>query len=106
VTGPASSWLRVLDGAIEVRVRVVPRSSRNRIAAVIGDRVKLQVSSPPVEGAANEAVLELLADSAGLPRRSASLVAGATSKSKTVRLETADPVAAARRLETIAAAFR
>ena len=92
------SWLRVLDGAVEVRVKVVPRSSRNRIAGVMDARLKLQITAPPVEGAANEAVLELLAGSAGLPKRAASLVSGATGKSKTVRLETPDPAKAAKRL--------
>jgi len=91
---------------VEVDVRVVPRSSRDRIAGVLGDRLKLQVTSPPVEGEANRAVLELLARSAGLPLRAASLVAGQTGRSKTVRLECEDPAAVARRLGELAAPLR
>lgn len=99
----AAKWLRLRPGAVDVDVRVVPRASRDRIAGVLGDRLKLQVTSPPVEGEANRAVLELLARSAGLPPRAASLVAGQTGRSKTVRLECEDPAAVARRLEEAAA---
>jgi uncharacterized protein (TIGR00251 family) len=106
VTAGLPSWLRVVDGAVEVRLRVVPRSSRNRIAGTIGDDLKVQVSAPPVEGAANEAVLELLAKVAGLPRRAASLVSGAASRTKTVRLETEDPAGTAARLASAAVPVR
>ena len=87
-------------------MRVVPRSSRGRIAGVIGDRLKLQVTSPPVEGEANRAVLELLARSAGLPVRAATVTLGASARSKTVRLACGDPEAVAERLEAAAAGER
>lgn len=99
-------WIRIAEGAVEVQVRVVPRSSRDRVAGVLGDRLKLQVTSPPVEGEANRAVVELLARSAGLPTRAATLTAGASSRSKTVRLASEDPAATAAKLETLAAAVR
>ncbi|MFN2427484.1 MAG: DUF167 domain-containing protein [Candidatus Binatia bacterium] len=99
-------WLRILADAVEVQVRVVPRSSRDRIAGVLGERLKLQVTSAPVEGEANRAVLELLARSAGLPMRAASLTAGAAGRSKTVRLDCDDPPAVAQKLENHAAAVR
>lgn len=95
-------WLRPGAGCLDVMVRVVPRASRNRLAGVVGDRLKVQVTSPPVEGEANQAVLDLIARSAGLPPRAASLVAGQSSRSKTVRLETADAAATASLLEKAA----
>ncbi len=91
-------WIRLLVGAVEVKVRVVPRSSRDRVAGVLGDRLKLQVTSPPVEGEANRAVCELLAKTADLPNRAASVAAGATGRSKAVRLECDDPAAVVRLL--------
>lgn len=87
-------------------MRVVPRSSRDRIAGLLGDRLKLQVTSPPVEGEANRAVLELLARSAGLPARAATLHAGSSGRSKTVRLSCDDPAFVARKLEELVAAVR
>lgn len=102
----AAPWLRLSAGAVEVRVRVVPRASRSRIAGEIGDRLKLQVCAPPVEGEANREVLELVARSAGLAPRNASLVGGSTGRSKTVRLECDDPAEVAARLEKLAAELR
>lgn len=107
--GTSPRWLRIVGAAVEVRIRVVPRSSRDVIAGVLGDRLKLQVTSPPVDGAANTAVLHLVARSAALPVRSASLTAGETSRSKTVRLACEDPpqaAEAAARLVTLVAAIR
>ncbi len=67
-----------------MRVRVQPRASRNRIAGVHGGRLKLQVTAPPVDGAANRAVVELLAEALALPRRLVEVVSGASSREKTV----------------------
>lgn len=107
MAGPvATPWLRVGQGWIDVLVRVVPRASRSRLAGVLGDRLKVQVTSPPVDGEANAAVLDLIASSAGLPLRSAVLVAGQSGRSKTVRLETDDVAAAAASLEKAAAGPR
>lgn len=100
------AWLRIVDGEVEVRVRVVPRSSRDRIAGVLADRLKLQVTSPPVDGAANEAVVGLLARSAGVPVRSARISAGVTGRSKTVRLACEDAVRTAARLVALVEAIR
>lgn len=102
----AAPWLRVRADAVDVDVRVVPRASRDRIAGLLGDRLKLQVTSPPVEGEANRAVLELVARTAGLPVRAAALVAGQTGRSKTVRLSCEHPAEVAARLEREATADR
>lgn len=102
----AGAWLRVTAGAVDVQVRVVPRASRSRIAGEIGDRLKIQVCAPPVEGEANREVLELIARSAGLAPRQASLVAGLTGRAKTIRLECEDSASVAARLEKLAAELR
>lgn len=81
-------------------MRVVPRASRQRIAGLLGDRIKVQIHAPPVEGEANRALCALLADVAGLPSSSARVVAGAKDCSKTVLLECADPESALQRLRT------
>jgi len=94
----ATPWLRVLEHAVELRIKVVPSSSRDRIAGVGGDRLRLRVTSPPVDGEANRAVLELLARSAGVPLRAATLVAGASGRSKTVRIDGESPQRIARKL--------
>jgi uncharacterized protein (TIGR00251 family) len=100
------SWVRIGAAVVDVRVRVVPRSSRSRIAGVVGDRLRVQVTAPPVEGEANREIAELLARSAGLPARHASVTAGATSRSKTVRLACDDPAGVVAKLRKLADEFR
>jgi len=77
----------VRDGVIRVAVHVQPRASRSEIVGVHGAALKVRLQAPPVEGAANEALLALLAAALGLPRRAVRVVAGATSRAKTVEIE-------------------
>ena len=53
--------VRALEDGIRFDVKVVPRSSRERIGPPVGDRLKVQLMAPPVDGAANEALVKLLA---------------------------------------------
>jgi hypothetical protein len=78
-------------GEVRLRVRVQPRSSHERVAGAHGDRLRLQVNAPPVGGAANEAVVALLADWLAVPKRAVAIVLGASSRDKTVSIVAADP---------------
>lgn len=77
-------------GAVRFTVRVQPRASRAAIDGLHGDALKLRVSAPPVEGAANEAVVALLADALDVPRRAVRIVAGESSRSKVVEVDGVD----------------
>ncbi len=68
-----------------ITMRVIPRSSRNSLEWEQGV-LKARLTAPPVDGAANEALVALLAERLGLPKRSISIVRGATSRQKTVEL--------------------
>lgn len=81
---------RTAEG-LRLRVRVQPRSSRDRVAGILADEVKVAVTAPPVDGAANDAVVDTLADWLGVARRSVSVVQGASSRSKVVEIRTDDP---------------
>ncbi len=74
------------DGAIDLDVQAVPRASRDAIGKPHGDRLKLHVKAPPVDGEANAAIVKLLAKTLGLPRDAVELVSGQTGKRKTVRI--------------------
>ena len=75
------------DGSnVLVDVLVQPRASRNRIGPVVGDRLKVAVTAPPVDGKANAAVVLLLAEILGVPRRQVDIASGESSRKKTVRL--------------------
>ena len=77
-------------GGVEVDVQVVPRASRSRVVGVHGERVKVQLAAPPVDGAANAELLEVIADACGVPRRTIEIIRGDTSRRKTVRIAEAN----------------
>ena len=68
-------------------MRVIPNARKTEVVGLHGDAVKLKVASPALEGKANAAVLEFVAQKAGSPGRAAVLVAGAKSRDKVVRVE-------------------
>jgi hypothetical protein len=74
-------------GAVRFAVRVQPRSSRSGVDGVHGDALKVRVHAPPVDGAANDAVIDVLADALGVARRAVRIVAGDASRSKVVEVE-------------------
>ena len=73
--------------SVRVSVHVQPRASRSEIAGLHGAALKVRLQAPPVEGAANEALVALLADRLGVSRRAIRVVAGATSRSKVVEID-------------------
>jgi uncharacterized protein len=67
-------------------VKVHPRARRNAITGTVGDAIKLAVTAPPVEGKANQAVIEFFADFFAIPRSSVSIASGESSRNKVVRV--------------------
>ena len=76
----------VTGTVVRVAVHVQPRASRSEIIGLHGAALKVRLQAPPVDGAANEALVHLIADSLGVSRRSVRVVAGATSRTKTVEV--------------------
>ncbi|MGZ3445695.1 MAG: DUF167 domain-containing protein [Myxococcaceae bacterium] len=68
-------------------VRAKPRASRPGIGEIREGALEVRVSAPPVEGAANDAILELIASALDLPRRAVTLVSGEHGRSKRLRIE-------------------
>jgi uncharacterized protein (TIGR00251 family) len=69
---------------VRFAVRLTPRSSASRVDGVIDGVLRVRVTAPAVDGAANLAMLSLLAEALGVARRDVRLVAGATSRQKLV----------------------
>ncbi len=80
---------------ISFRIRVQPRSSRNQIVGKHEDALKLKITAPPIEGAANKACIDLLAKALDVPKSHLKITSGHASRSKKVFVE-CDPAAAAR----------
>ena len=67
-------------------VKAVPGASRNQIAGLLGDRLKVRVSAPPEGGKANKAICKLLAKALGVKANKVSIESGATSPEKVLRV--------------------
>jgi hypothetical protein len=72
-------------------VRLTPRGGTDRVDGVLDGVLRARVAAPPVDGAANEALLRLLAEELRVPRRDVRLVAGAGSRTKTVAVDGLGP---------------
>ena len=67
-----------------VTVRVIPRSPRSRVDGMRGDAFLVRLAAPPVEGAANDALVAFLAEHLDLPRRNIRIVSGVKSRNKQI----------------------
>ena len=78
--------IRPTPDGCTLSVRVHPGARRNAITGTHDDALKISLTTPPTDGRANEALIAFLADRLNMPRASIDLIAGATSRSKTLRL--------------------
>ena len=78
------------SAGLTVDIQVVPRASRVAVGGRVGDRLRVAVTAPPVDGAANEAVIEALAEAFGVRPRDVTIVRGQTGRRKTVSIAGAD----------------
>lgn len=76
-----------------LEVRVQPRASRSEFAGMRGDRLRVRLQAPPVDGRANAALVEFLAEACGVPRARVTIEHGLAGRDKRVRIRDAGPVA-------------
>lgn len=74
------------NGVLIFRVRVVPRASRSELVGEHDGALRVRIAAPPVDGAANDELVRLLARTFRVPRNAIEIAAGQTSKLKTVRV--------------------
>ncbi len=74
-----------VPGGIEIQVKVIPRAGRTAIAGTRNGALLVRLAAAPVDGAANDALIALLADTFDVPKRHVSLVSGQRAKSKRVQ---------------------
>jgi uncharacterized protein (TIGR00251 family) len=77
---------REKDGTITFSVRVVPRASRSEIAGEHDGALRVHIAAAPVEGAANDELIETIARALKIPRRAVEITSGHRSKNKTIRV--------------------
>jgi uncharacterized protein len=82
-------------------VKVHPRARKNGITGTVGDALKLALTAPPVEGKANQAVIEFFADFFEIAHSSVTITSGESSRNKVVRIAGLTKQAVERRLERL-----
>ena len=79
-------FLTVQPDGVTLAVKVQPRASVNAIGQTLGDELRIKVTAPPVDAAANEAVVRLLAKVLGCQRNAVQILRGQTSRHKIIKL--------------------
>ena len=79
-------FLRTQADGVLLSVKLQPRASANEIGEALGNELRIKVTAPPVDAAANEALIRVLAQQLNCPRNRVDLVRGHTSRHKTVKL--------------------
>ena len=79
-------YLQEQNNGLLLAIRVQPRASRTELAGILGAELKVKVTAPPVDSAANDALVAFLADILDLPKRAVTLIRGQTSRHKVLLL--------------------
>ena len=93
-----SHGIEATPTGVIIKVYVAPRSSSNRVTGIHNGAIKIALTAPPVEGAANKALVEFLAKILEVPKSSVQIAAGESSRNKVVRVVGISLEAALRRL--------
>lgn len=81
------SWITDSKEGLIIQVHASPRASKTQIQGLHGDALKIRLQAPPVDGKANETLIEFLAESLNIPQRQISLLSGHTSRHKRLCLQ-------------------
>lgn len=80
------AWLRVAGDDVVLMLHIQPGAKRTEVAGIHGEALKVRLGAPPVDGKANDCLTTFLAERLGLPKSRVVLEAGASSRSKRVRI--------------------
>ncbi|HMF90978.1 MAG TPA: DUF167 domain-containing protein [Candidatus Angelobacter sp.] len=89
------------SGGVTFTVKVHPRARKNAVTGVVGDALKLALTAPPLEGRANQAVVEFFAYLFEIPRASVTIASGETSRVKRILVAGVDRKTVEQRLNAI-----
>lgn len=81
-----------------LKLRIVPNAKRNEVTGVHGDALKIKIAAPALEGKANEALIEFVAEKLALHRRDITLISGDKSRDKLIEIAGLDATEARERL--------
>ena len=84
--GHLPAFVSVQPDGVSLAIKLQPRASANEIAEPLGNELRVKVTAPPVEAAANDALIRLLAETLDCPRSRVEILRGHTSRHKVIKL--------------------
>lgn len=78
------SWYEWRDQTLIINLHIQPRASRDELVGPHGDRLKVRITAPPVDGKANEHLIRFLAKTFGVPKSNVTLISGETGRDKRI----------------------
>lgn len=84
--GAAAGPFTAVPGGVEIQIKVIPRAGRTALAGLRDGALLVRLAAAPVDGAANEALIEAIAGALGVPKRAVSIVSGERSRQKRLRV--------------------
>ena len=90
-------FVSITEDSLVLNIYVQPRASKTELCGILGDTIKIRLTSPPLDGAANKLCREFLAGVFDVPKSAVEIIAGETSRLKRVRIKDSNP----KRLRTI-----
>ena len=91
--------LKEVPGGVLLKVRLQPRASKNEVCGLHGDALKVRLTAPPVEGEANRACVQFVAELVGVPRGQVEITSGHKSRDKTLKISGTDKETVGERLK-------
>ena len=79
-------WMNETPGGIDLRIRAIPRASKNRIQGVHDGALKIRLTTTPVDGKANQALITFLSKTLKISKTQITLLRGKTARQKTLRI--------------------
>lgn len=80
------AWFSFTEKGLVIQLHIVPNAKKSEIVGIHGAALKIKISSPPVDGKANEEIIRFFSSLFGIPKNHVELLSGATSKSKRILL--------------------
>ena len=78
--------ITAVAGGVELQIKVIPRAGRTALAGTRDGALLIRLAAAPVDGAANEALIDVIADALSVPKRNVTIISGERSKQKRVRI--------------------
>ena len=88
---PAPGFLSTQSGSVILALKVQPRARKNAIVGPLGPELRVALTAPPVDDAANDALVRFLADQIGCARHQIEIIRGRTSRHKVIRITGCSP---------------